>query len=144
MTRMLLTAALTCLTAAPLWSGEHGRARSDYILHCSGCHTLTGEGTVNGGIPAFPDSIQHIAGLENGRTYMVHVPGVISNDMSDAEIAAVLNYILDQWGEGERHFSADEVTARRAQEIGDVVVYRRRVVEELRADGVELAEYPWP
>ena len=144
MTRMLLTAALTCLTAAPLWAGEHGKTRSDYILHCSGCHTLTGEGTVNGGIPAFPDSIQHIAGLENGRTYMVHVPGVISNDMSDAEIAAVLNYILDQWGGGEGHFSADEVTARRAQEIGDVVVYRRRVVEELRADGVELAEYPWP
>lgn len=144
MTRMLIIAALTCLTAAPLWAGTGSKAQSDYILNCSGCHTRSGEGTVNGGIPAFPNSIQYIAGLENGRTYMVHVPGVISNDMTDAEIADVLNYILDQWGEGEGHFSAAEVTARRAKKIGDVVVYRRRVVEELRADGVELAEYPWP
>ena len=144
MGRMLLSAALTCLTAVPLSAGEAGRDRSDYILHCSGCHTLNGRGTVRGGIPAFPDSIEHIAGLDNGRTYMVHVPGVVSNDMSDEQIADVLNYILDQWGGGGNHFSAEEVTRRRARDIGDVVAYRRMVVEELRAGGVELAEYPWP
>lgn len=144
MTRFLLTAALSLLLSPPAIAAGNGAARSDYILHCSGCHTMNGQGTVSGGIPAFPDSIEHIAGLDDGRTYMVHVPGVISNNLTDAEIADVLNYILDQWGDGENHFSPAEVTRRRAERIGDVVVYRRSLVRQLRAAGTELAEYPWP
>lgn len=130
--------------AMPVSAAEIGHARADYILRCSGCHGLNGNGTVEGGIPAFPNSVSHIAGIDIGRTYILHVPGVISTDMTDARIADVLNYIVDKWGDGDTHFSAGEVTRRRAIPVGDVVALRRKVVEELRKAGIELAEYPWP
>ncbi|MFV0384289.1 c-type cytochrome [Paracoccus sp. (in: a-proteobacteria)] len=120
-------------------------ARRDYILHCSGCHGMTGKGTIAGGIPPFPDSVGKIAGSDIGRTYIVHVPGVNSAGLSAGEIADVLNYILDQWGEGgDPRFSGHEVAERSALPIGEVVAYRRKVVAELSAAGIEIAEYPWP
>jgi hypothetical protein len=55
-----------------------------------------------------------------------------------------MNYILDQWSDGSGHFTEAEVTRRRAVPVGDVVIYRRKVVEDLRNLGIEIAEYPWP
>ena len=137
-----------------LWAGIIGAAlakpvsaepaRANYVLYCSGCHGMSGEGTRSGGVPAFPGSVSLIAGSDSGRTYITHVPGVISNSMDDAEIADVLNYILDEWGDGGAHFTGEEVTTRRREDIGDVVAFRRHVVRELQASGIEIAEYPWP
>lgn len=146
MARYLLTACLVLGASAALADGAPhlGKPRADYILHCAGCHGMTGEGTVQGGVPPFPGSVGHIAGSDIGRSYIMHVPGVISTGMNDAEIAEVLNYILDNWGQGAEPFTAQEVTRRRAIEIGDVVAYRREVVADLRRAGIEIAEYPWP
>ncbi|WP_149139489.1 c-type cytochrome [Gemmobacter caeruleus] len=118
--------------------------RANYVLHCSGCHGMQGLGTVEGGIPGFPNSVGPIVSIESGRDYVMHVPGVVANNMTDAQIAEVMNYILDQWSDGSGHFTEAEVTRRRAAPIGDVVRYRRVVVEELRRAGIEIAEYPWP
>lgn len=141
---VLLTAAAGF--AAPAAGGDPAaaKARSDYILHCAGCHGMQGLGTMEGGIPPFPDSIGHIVGADIGRTYVMHVPGVISTDMSDDRIAAVMNYIIDEWSDGAPHFTGEEVTRRRALEVGDVVKFRREVVAELRKSGIEIADYPWP
>lgn len=147
MMRALLIATLPAAAAAialPAIAEDAASARVNYILHCSGCHGMQGLGTLEGGIPPFPDSIGHIVGSEIGRTYIMHVPGVITTDMSDAEIAAVMNYIIDEWSDGGEHFTAEEVTRRRAEPVGDVVEFRREVVAELRKSGIEIAEYPWP
>ncbi len=135
----------TALSAVPLMAGGN-KARADYILHCSGCHGMSGKGTVAGGIPAFPGSIGHIAGYENGRDYILQVPGVTTTGMDDAAIAEVLNYILEEWSEGidAPKFTAHEVTRRRARPARDVVDYRREVVGELGMRGIEIAAYPWP
>lgn len=142
--RMLILVCLLLGLAAPVRAQEVRSARASYILHCSGCHGMTGLGTEAGGIPTFPGSVGHIARSEVGRTYITHVPGVIGTDMDDAQIAEVLNYILEKWGEGALPYSADEVTRRRAIPVGDVVILRREVVEDLRKTGIEIAEYPWP
>ncbi|WP_424987504.1 c-type cytochrome [Microbulbifer sp. S227A] len=128
----------------PLAGAEALSPRANYLLHCSGCHRQDGAGAIEGGIPPFQDSVGHIAGIETGRTYIMHVPGVISTNMSDADVAGVLNYILDRWGGGGAEFSAEEVTHRRALPVADVVVYRRQVVDELKETGIEIADYPWP
>lgn len=122
------------------------KAHADYILHCSGCHGTSGKGTVAGGIPAFPNSIEHLASYENGRNYIFQVPGVITTDMTPAEMAGVMNYILKEWSSESDFvpFSAEEVAERRALPEREVVTYRREVVEELLARGIEIAEYPWP
>nr|WP_319250923.1 hypothetical protein [uncultured Celeribacter sp.] len=124
-------------------------AHTNFVLRCAGCHGFEGGGTPEGGIPAFPDSVGYIAGTDLGRTYMMHVPGVVGASLNNREIAEVMNYVLDVWGATEggetpQPFTEEEVTRRRAVEVPDVVAYRRLVVDELTGMGVEIAEYPWP
>ena len=146
--RLALAAALTGggLAAGPAVADADHTARMQYILHCAGCHGMTGEGSQVGGIPAFPHSVAYIASIDAGRTYMMHVPGVVSAGLSDAQIAEVTNYILAEWSDGAAFtpFDADEVTRRRAVPVSNVVEYRRVVADELAARGIELADYPWP
>ena len=118
--------------------------RVSYALRCSGCHAMTGEGAPAAGIPTFLDSVGHIARSEMGRTYMMHVPGVVSAGLGDAGIAEVMNYVLDAWGDGAPPFTAEEVTRRRAVAVGDIVAYRRALAAALGEAGVPIADYPWP
>lgn len=135
---------LAVLSAMPA-AARDGSAHKAYILRCAGCHGMTGEGTIPGGVPAFPGSIGAIARNETGRTYMLHVPGVGSASLDDAEIAGVMNYILDAWSDGTAPpFTASEVARRRAEPVADVVAERRDLVRELRSEGIAIAEYPWP
>ncbi|WP_172329943.1 cytochrome C [Mangrovicoccus sp. HB161399] len=144
MRRCIPPALLLALLAAPLQAGE-GKARSDYILRCAGCHGMTGEGTVEGGVPAFPGSVGAIAGLDEGRTYMMHVPGVVGASLGNAQIAEVMNYILGEWSDGSSTpFTEEEVARRRAIPVADVVTLRRAVVATLEAEGIYIADYPWP
>lgn len=120
-------------------------ANTNYILRCAGCHGTTGMGTANAGVPPFPDSVGHIAGLESGRSYMLHVPGVVSSSLSDTQIADVLNYILERWsGMPFTPFTTEEVIDRRQADVPDIVVARRAIVENLNSQGITIAAYPWP
>ena len=138
-------AMLVALVASAAGAQQY-TPRVNYVLHCAGCHGMTGEGSQVGGIPAFPHSVAYIASIDAGRTYMMHVPGVVSAGLSDAQIAEVTNYILAEWSDGAAFtpFDAAEVTRRRALPVSNVVEYRRVVAEELAAQGIELAHYPWP
>jgi mono/diheme cytochrome c family protein len=140
--RLAILAALVASAAG----AQQYTPRVNYILHCAGCHGMTGEGSQVGGIPAFPHSVAYIASIDAGRTYMMHVPGVVSAGLSDAQIAEVTNYILAEWSDGAAFtpFDAAEVTRRRAVPVSNVVEYRREVAGELAAQGIELAYYPWP
>ena len=91
-------------------------------------------------------ALAKVASIDAGRTYMMHVPGAISAGLSDAQIAEVTNYILEEWSDGAAFtpFDAAEVTRRRAVPVSNVVEYRRVVADDLAAQGIELAEYPWP
>ncbi len=119
--------------------------RSNYILRCTGCHGLEGLGTEEGGVPSFPGSVGKIANIDSGRTYMMHVPGVVASSLTNAEIAEVMNYVLTNFDETDAEpFTEEEVVRRRAVPFEDIVEERRQVVIELREMGVEIAEYPWP
>lgn len=100
---------------------------------------------------AFPISGAWSAPLpvKDGRTYLMHVPGVIGASLSDAEIAAVLNYIMEKWAgtslPGDfKPFDGEEVARLRAEPIGDVVSFRRQLVQGMTAKGIATADYPWP
>jgi cytochrome c553 len=145
-----LICALALVPASLMAADQPSRtAHTNYILRCAGCHGFEGGGTPEGGIPDFPNSVGYIAGTELGRTYMMHVPGVVGSSLNNAEIAEVMNYVLDVWGEtdsGEApvYFTEEEVTQRRAEPVPDVVAYRRLAVDELTAMGITVADYPWP
>lgn len=111
-----------------------------YSTTCAGCHQATGQG-----LPAiFPPLAGHAADLyavPGGRDYLVNVvlygvTGPISVHgttytgqmpswaaLSDEEIAGVLNYVLNAWGDdvrlagGELPFQASDIEPYRAQAL---------------------------
>lgn len=135
--------------AQPDWSKTAYSARANYVLRCSGCHGLDGHQREKGGIPALTDSVGVFTGDPEGRTYLLKVPGVRNSNLSPADTAAVLNYVMttfagDSLPADATAFTADEVEAAAKVTVTDVVGLRRTVSARLRAQGLKVADYPWP
>ena len=63
------------------------------MLHCMGCHLADGSGAP----PQVPDvrgEMGRLLGVDGGREYLVQIPGAATAQISDAELAAVVNYML--------------------------------------------------
>lgn len=145
----LLSASVGLPPAAGAESAGPLSARANYILRCTGCHGLEGAGSEIGGIPDFRGYVGAFSRTGDGRTYLMHVPGVVNSSLTNAEIAAVMNYVMQTFGEKSlpgdfKPFTVEEVDALRAQPVEDVVSYRRDVVKALTAAGIATAGYPWP
>ena len=143
--------------AGPVTDGVRGEGstslsgmspRSLYLLRCSGCHRPDGQGALSAGVPPFAGFMGPLTRDSGGRVYVTHVPGIAGSGLSDAQVADVLNYVLDDLSaeppEGRRRFTAAEIGRLRAESVTDVVAYRRGVVARLSRQGVTPAAYPWP
>lgn len=146
--RSLLTGVMMAALIATAWPASGQSARALYLLKCSGCHRADGQGAADGGVPPFPGFIGDLARDSGGRTYMLHVPGVASSSLNDADLSNVLNYLVDRWSAAPadqiRRFTPGEVATLRAVSVNDVVSYRRTLVARLRKTGAAIAAYPWP
>lgn len=140
------TIAMGLSLAAPVLSAQEYSATVNYQLRCAGCHGQDGMGVSTGGIPPFPGFVDGFFSTEKSRLYLMHVPGVNSASLTDREIAEVMNYVGERWGEpgARKPFTTNEVATLRAINVPDVVVLRREVTEELNLAGYEVPEYPWP
>ncbi|MAM00259.1 c-type cytochrome [Hydrocarboniclastica marina] len=142
-----LAVILACGTVGSLQAGEQLSPAVNYQLRCAGCHGQNGMGVPDGGIPPFPGFIDGFLATEKGRLYLMHVPGIGSASLSDAEISGVVNYVARRWGEPDaavQAFTPDEVNVLRAKPVKDVVALRREVVVEMRKAGKSVPDYPWP
>jgi mono/diheme cytochrome c family protein len=103
---------------------------------CQGCHQPTGAG-IPGVFPPLAGHVPEILAAKGGRAWLIQVllwgmsgeiaikgakyNGVMPGyrQLSDADIAALLNHISTQWGNklpaGQRPFTAAEVQAQRAK-----------------------------
>ncbi len=120
-----------------------------YRLRCSGCHQVNGMGSPGGGVPPFPDYLGPMASDQEGRIYIAHVPGVMSARLNDDQLADVLNYLIDVWGENAdgtrpKYFTAKELEELKAVPVQNIVEYRRGIVKRLADGGHPVADYPWP
>lgn len=70
--------------------------RSDYLLHCAGCHLPDGSG-LPPEVPSLAGPLGAIVASPAGRDYVARVPGAAQAPLSDSELAAVLNWILEQF-----------------------------------------------
>ena len=148
MRRSALSGVLLAAFVAVAHPASGETARTLYLLKCSGCHRADGQGAADAGVPPFPGFIADLARDPGGRTYMLHVPGVASSGLNDADLTAVLNYLLDRWSGASaadtKPFTPQEVAALRAVPVNNIVSYRRTLVARLRKSGAAIAEYPWP
>lgn len=146
--RRTLAALILCLAAGQ--AGAEGyNARTNYMLRCTGCHGMDGAGSEQAGIPDFRGYVGSFARSEPGRTYLMHVPGVVNSSLSDGEIAAVMNYVMESYAGASKAadaapFTPEEVAVLRAAPVADVVALRREVVAACTQEGWPVAGYPWP
>lgn len=128
-----LGAALAGLLAAGGAAAESPQIL--YMLHCQGCHLADGSGKP-GEVPALAGSLGRFLGVDGGRAYLVQVPGSAHSPLSDAELASVLNWMLQAFGPedaaGERvPYGASEVARYRASPLVDVVATRAELVRRI-------------
>ncbi len=146
---LLLATLITTVTAAvPARAGERPPA-VNYVLRCTGCHLQDGTGLPAAGIPDFVGKVGVFTDTPERRRYLLHVPGVINSGLTDRETAALLNHIMKTYAgpslpASYTPFTAEEVGTLKTQDVGNVVAYRRKLAETLQAEGVAVAEYPWP
>ena len=114
-----------------------GSPETDYMLHCQGCHLPDGAGT-RGSVPLLAGSIARFATLEEGREYLVRVPGSSMSSLDDAALADVLNWMIVRFGPPEDAaravpFTPDEVRRTRNPPLTAVEPLRSELLQKLEA-----------
>ncbi len=121
---MLRNAIIAALAlAAPLALGASAAlaapptGQSLYADNCSACHQVTGKG-VKGAFPALAgapivqgDGKLMAAVVINGRAGMPS----FKDDLSDAELTGILNYVRGAWGNKGKPVSFADISSVRAQ-----------------------------
>jgi len=111
--------------------------RTDYLLHCMGCHLADGTGTPPG-IPALRERVGYYLQIPGGRNYLMQVPGAANAPLSDDRLAAVLNWVIAEFARGSepgdwQPFSTREVAASRGNGPADVDAWRHELWGEIEA-----------
>jgi len=129
--RLARTAALAALATLPVPPGDADAwsARTNYALHCQGCHLADGSETP-GLVPKLRGTVGRLAATAAGRDYLVRLPNVAGVPLDDQDLAALLDWLVLAFGDtGARvaPFRAEEIAARR-QPLVDVEAARRAVL----------------
>lgn len=102
-----------------------------YQLHCMGCHGADGSGDATR-VPAVNQAMQRFAATAEGRNYLIRVPGIATSPLSDADLTALLNWMLKDFATPgaapPADFSVAEVSAARRHPLADVAAARLRVM----------------
>jgi mono/diheme cytochrome c family protein len=116
---------------------------TDYLQHCAGCHQVDGSGLPRSGVPSFVDNVGHFLRSPQGRAFLVQVPGTAQSPLSDARVAALLNWMLDRFSAAQvprdaAPYSAAEVAGLRGNAPRDLRGARREIVEALASQGFQV------
>jgi hypothetical protein len=124
-------AVITAFTS--IWSDVQAfEPAVNYILQCMGCHTPDGRGEP-GHVPSIRNTLVPFANTAEGRKFLVQVPGSAQSKLSDAELAEVLNWMIDNLSATPRptqlrRFTGVEVAAFRRTPLVSVATVRARLV----------------
>jgi mono/diheme cytochrome c family protein len=142
--RAALAGGAALLVAGPAIAGDvpasirHlSRPAALYASNCAGCHGHTGRSVSE--IPTLVDRVGYFARIPEGRAYLAEVPNVAMSALDDADLAAMLSWLLRTYSAAQlpadfRDYTAAEVAAYRQQRI---IPWQRRqeLVHQLLAAG---------
>jgi mono/diheme cytochrome c family protein len=133
--RWLIGVAVAAGLIASAWASP----AQDYMLYCMGCHGAEAQG-VPGKVPPLAHALGDYMRTPEGRNYVLRVPGAASSVLSDAQLAAVLNWVAMSFSAAQltsdvSWFTPDEVTRVRHTPLADVLATRRQIVRSLAASG---------
>jgi hypothetical protein len=117
--------------------------RINYILHCQGCHLVDGAGTVDK-VPALKNEVGRFLHVPGGREFLIQVPGSSQSALTDAEVAAVLNWILENFSSGQlpadfMPYTTLEISRYRQPPLANVSAVRAKLMEEISNSGIGTA-----
>ena|SRR6267378_1784797 len=124
-----------------LWLSEMAVAFEpsvNYKLQCMGCHTPDGSGA-EGRVPSMRSTLLPFSAVAAGRQFLVQVPGASQSTLSDAELADLLNWMIENLSNEPRavifkRFTGAEVASYRRIPLVEVRATRERL---LNATGIE-------
>jgi len=122
---------LTMALALNLTATAAADPRGNYLMHCAGCHLVDASG-VPPLVPSLAGPLGRIAASPAGRDYIARVPGAAQAPLSDAELAAVLNWLLMEYNGDSlpadfRPLDAAEVGRSRSRVLADPMKLRREL-----------------
>lgn len=120
------------LSATPV----HMSPRAIYLGRCGGCHGVDGH-SADGLVPDLKDNAGYFLCDDATRGYAARLPNVAFSQISDADMAAMLNYVMFDLGgksapSAAKPYTAAEVSLTRRQPltITGLKAYRREIVAE--------------
>ncbi len=122
-----LSALLLLMVIAAPGAAEAGE-RYDFTLHCAGCHKPDGSGSEI--VPSL-DEVGVLYAIPGGREYLASVPGAAQAPLSDERLAALLNWMLEEFGNTtpQPPYGGAEVHRLRAKPLRDPVGERSRLLQ---------------
>jgi len=125
---------LLFVSAAAYSDRANSDPRTDYLLYCRGCHLADGS-SVPPEVPSLIDEIGKLLAIPGGREYIVRVPGVAQTDMNDAELAAVLNWVVAEFNskttpKNFQPYTAEYVASTRSKVLDDPLKHRAKLVSQ--------------
>jgi mono/diheme cytochrome c family protein len=143
MKQLMSAMILACVATATLAATPGGHGRTNYLLHCSGCHQQDGGGNPENGIPDMKNKVGHFLRDAAGRDFLVQVPGTSQAALNDAQIAELLNWMVyafsaEQVPADFRPYSTEEVTRLRSRRLDDVPAFRATIVDRLGRLGYRI------
>jgi|TARA_B100000315_G_scaffold239165_1_gene257670 hypothetical protein len=114
------------------------RAQTNYMLNCQGCHRHDGAESPDGAVPGMRDFIGHFLSVPGGREFLVQVPGSANAAISNAELAELLNWLLqrisrEQLPDAFSPYTETEVAHLRRTPEDDVVGTRATLVRAIES-----------
>ena len=112
---------------------DKNRAQLHYMLNCQGCHAKDGRGL--GDVPALKGFVGNFLSSNEGRAYLIRVPGSANSPLTDVELAEVVNWILFTMSDKSlansfKPLTPEEVQTYRGQPILDAKAERSRLIEK--------------
>ena len=125
-----------CTQAAAENTPNLQRTLFQYQMFCQGCHTPDGLG--GEGVPKIKNFIGNFLSIENGREYLVQVPGAAYSALSDSDLANVINWMILEFGEKSIPenfipYSTAEVAELRSQPLFNVRGKRAQLIKNMIA-----------
>jgi cytochrome c peroxidase len=126
-----LAAASAAAGAASTQTPPPSSPQFHYLLHCGGCHIEDGSGMA-GVVPDLKVDMGFFALSEEGRSYLVRVPGSAHSPLSDRELADVLNWMLSTFAASDspQPYTEAEVTANRRIPMLDAPAVRKELLQQ--------------
>jgi hypothetical protein len=107
---------------------------TNYRLYCMGCHVDDGSG-LEGKVPSMRGTLVPLSTRPEGRRFLVQVPGVAQSPLTNAEVAALLNWMILNLSDkpaaaGVAAFTESEVARYRAERLLNVRATRAKLLDQ--------------